>query len=237
MEGLYSLENAQKFNWSSISGNLNAERVSHLETYLVGNKILDAGCGGGAYVEFLSHKGHEVTGIDKYDEFLQVAREQGREGTYIQGDLTNLPFADNTFDCTFCFDVLEHIDDQIAIQELARVTKKRLIIAVPKEDEIMKKFNLTFFHYQDKTHLRNYTENSLKSLFSKISHSKITIFPELALPTKYIVQEMIDFKKPNLGLSYLYNTAINLLLKDLLNRYYYKQIYTGLIGIVDIKES
>ena len=134
----YSLENAKKFNWSSISGNLNAERVSHLENYLVGNKILDAGCGGGAYVEFLSHKGHEVTGIDKYDEFLKVAREQGREGNYVQGDLTNLPFADKAFDCTFCFDVLEHIDDLLAIKELARVTKKRLIIAVPKEDEVMR---------------------------------------------------------------------------------------------------
>ena len=65
----YSLENAQNFNWSSVSGNLNSERVSHLETYLVGNKILDAGCGGGAFVEFLSQKGLEVTGVDKYNQF------------------------------------------------------------------------------------------------------------------------------------------------------------------------
>lgn len=233
----YSLENAQKFKWSSISGNLNPERVSHLETYLLGQKVLDAGCGGGAYVEFLSRKGLEVTGIDKYEEFLQVAREQGRQGTYVQGDLTNLPFPDKTFDCTYCFDVLEHIDDQLAIQELARVTKKRLIIAVPKEDEIMHTFGLTFFHYQDKTHLRNYTESSLKNLVSKIVYSRIAIFLELAVPTSYLVQEMIEFRQLNLGLRFFYRKTLNFVLTKLLQRAYYKQVHTGLVLIVDIEES
>ncbi|KAF3885779.1 class I SAM-dependent methyltransferase [Tolypothrix bouteillei] len=165
MNNLYTIENAEKFNWSSVSGQLNPERVSHLDKYLIGKKILDAGCGGGAYVEFLSQKNLEVTGVDKYEHFLQVARQKGKLGTYIQADITNLPFPDKVFDCTYCYDVLEHIDDQAAIKELIRVTSKRLIVAVPQEDEIMKKFNLTFLHYQDKTHLRNYTENSLKIFF------------------------------------------------------------------------
>lgn len=234
MNDHYSLENAQKFKWSSISGNLNPERVSHLETYLLGQKVLDAGCGGGAYVEFLSRKGLEVTGIDKYEEFLQVAREQGRQGTYVQGDLTHLPFSDKTFDCTYCFDVLEHIDDQLAIQELARVTKKRLIIAVPKEDEIMHNFNLTFLHYQDKTHLRNYTESSLKILVSKIMYSKIAIFSELAIPTSYVVQEMIEFRQLNPSLKSIYRKTLNFILKNLLKCSYYKQVHTGLVVIVDI---
>jgi ubiquinone/menaquinone biosynthesis C-methylase UbiE len=233
---IYSIENAKKFQWSSISGNLNPERVLHLTKYLMGKKILDAGCGGGAYVEFLSQKGLEVTGIDKYDEFLQVARERGRQGTYIQGDITNLPFPDKTFDCTYCFDVLEHVDDQRAILELIRVTKNRLILAVPKEDEIMNSFNLTFLHYQDKTHLRNYTEKSLETLLAKNSCFDINIFPELAIHAPDLVREMISSQKStnNLFSKVFYEKLFYRFLIKILRKASYKQIYTGLVTVINL---
>jgi ubiquinone/menaquinone biosynthesis C-methylase UbiE len=192
MQELYSLENAKKFNWSSISGDLHAERVAHLENYIVGTKILDAGCGGGAFVEFLSQKGLEVTGVDKYEEFLQVARQQGRLGTYLQGDLTNLPFSDKAFDCTYCFDVLEHVDDLQAIKELARVTSKRLIIAVPQKDEIISQFGLIFAQYQDASHLRYYTEGSLRTLCQTIEPINIEIQHELLVPLTSLFKATIE---------------------------------------------
>jgi len=234
MNQLYSLENALKFNWSSISGNLNSERISHLKNHLVGNKILDAGCGGGGYVEFLAQKGLEVTGIDKYDQFLQIARDKGRIGTYIQGDITNLPFSDKTFDCTYCFDVLEHIDDQLAIQELARVTKNRIIIAVPKEDELMHRFGLTFLHYQDKTHLRNYTEESLQNLVTKIDYSNLVIFPELSVPAKFLVREMIEHDSFNYSVKFIAKNILNRLSLKILNQAVYRQIHTGLVAIITL---
>lgn len=260
MDELYSLENAQKFNWSSVSGNLNPERVSHLETYIVGKKILDAGCGGGAYVEFLSRKGIDATGVDKYKQFLQLAREQGRMGTYVEADITNLPFSDNTFDCTYCFDVLEHVDDQLALKEIARVTTKRLIIAVPKEDEVMNEFNLTFLHYQDKTHLRNYTETYLKKLLTMIDFSEFIIFPELVIPAKNLVQKMIDFEEKesknspfnprifkiiikNLMMKKLSFRSLmppslyQFLIKQLLDEVSYKTIHTGLVAVIDLEPS
>jgi ubiquinone/menaquinone biosynthesis C-methylase UbiE len=253
----YSIENAQKFNWSSVSGNLNSERVSHLEKYLIGKKIFDAGCGGGAYVEFLAQKGLEVTGLDKHDQFLQLAREEGRIGTYIQGDITNLPFPDKAFDCTYCFDVLEHVNDKLAIKELARVTANRLIVAVPKEDEVMHKFNLTFLHYQDKTHLRNYTEDSLKELFSNINYCNVNIFPELAIPTQNLVRELINFnidelaknsmkssmteiklrqmlKFSNSRLQFFYQKIFNALGKNIHEKASYQDIPTGLVAVVDL---
>lgn len=234
MDSLYSIENAQKFKWSSVSGNLNPERVSHLETYLVGSKILDAGCAGGAYVEFLARKGLEVTGIDKYNQFLQLAARKNQIGTYLQGDITNLPFPDKSFDCTYCFDVLEHIDDRMAIYELARVTSKRLILAVPKEDDIMKKFNLTFLHYQDKTHLRNYTDASLKNLLSTIKSTRINIFPELAVPAKALVQEMVELKISNSFIKNLYYKTYNFMLNKFLDKALYKEVHTGLVAVVDL---
>lgn len=238
MDELYTLENAEKFKWSSVSGNLNPERVAHLENYLTGEKILDAGCGGGAYAEFLAAKGFRVTGIDKFDKFLGATAEQRQLGSYVRGDLTNLPFRDKAFDCTYCFDVLEHIDDALAVRELARVTRKRLIIAVPKNDDAMSAFNLTFLHYQDKTHLRNYTEDYLKNLFARIGYSEIKIFPELAIPGENLVREMIEFRLPAAaGPKYFYRKTLNRVLKNLLEKIHYKQIFTGLVAIVDLAEN
>ena len=49
-----------------------------------------------------------------------------------------LPFADGSFDTTICFDVLEHVaDDGQTIRELARVTRRRLVLAVPQADQWM----------------------------------------------------------------------------------------------------
>lgn len=263
----YSLENARKFNWSSISGELNSARVSYLETYLVGEKILDAGCGGGAYVEFLAHKGLDVTGIDKHEEFLQVAREQGRIGTYIQGDLTHLPFPDKTFDCTYCFDVLEHIDDKVAIQELARVTKNRLIFTVPQKDEVMQKFGLLLYPYQDPTHLRYYTEDSVRELAAITNPLKVDVILEGLIPLHILFKEVLkdnELKIPSWLLRYSYrakpsdnllgkllNKASDIIshfilnvgsLNQVINNYldspnHYKIINLGLAVIIDLESK
>ncbi|UIE38657.1 class I SAM-dependent methyltransferase [Leptodesmis sichuanensis] len=236
MQNLYSLENAQKFNWSSISGNLNPERISHLENYVVGKRILDAGCGGGAYVEFLAQKGFEVTGIDKYEEFLQVAREQGRLGTYVQGDIISLPFPDKAFDCTYCFDVLEHVNDELAIKELARVTSKRLIIAVPRKDEIMHQFGLTFYPYRDPTHLRYYTEDSLRQLALATNCSKLEVIPEGFIPFHSLFMEMLDpdySKLPGSALRSAYKVKLS---NSLLNRFLAKLIDFLLNQLLDFNE-
>src|SRR5882672_9181866 len=69
----YSVENAVRFNWHSVSGNLHQERVGLLKANILGTKILDAGCGGGAYVNFLAQSGFDVTGVDKHPQFLSIA--------------------------------------------------------------------------------------------------------------------------------------------------------------------
>lgn len=231
---MYSVENAKKYNWSSISGNLNPERLSYLDKYLAGNKILDAGCGGGAYVEFLSEKKFEVTGVDKHDDFLKMAIDRNGLGTYIQCEISSLPFPDNYFDSTYCFDVLEHVDDFTALKELKRVTKGRLIITVPKEDEIMQRYNLTFSHYSDKTHLRNYTVESLSSLLSRFGLSKFEIFPELFIPFRSMIFETATFSG-KLDNSSIVKKARSFLFGKMLNSINFTDVPTGLVAVVYFK--
>jgi ubiquinone/menaquinone biosynthesis C-methylase UbiE len=225
----YSLENAEKFNWSSISGNLNAERISHLEKYLIGHTILDAGCGGGAYVEFLAQQGFQVVGVDKYEDFLAVARRKGN-CRYIQGEITNLTFSDKYFDCTYCFDVLEHVDDLAAIKELARVTSKIIIITVPQKDDFFYKYGLTYITYRDPTHLRYYTEETLKQLCLSVNPSKVLILSEGRIPIQSIFSEIVRSKvqkeeAPNFFCSRITDTVLNIC----------RQLSIFLIGKVNLK--
>ena len=88
--------------------------------------ILDIGCGGGFLSNFLSEKGHRVTGVDLSGESLAVARRHDRTQTarYIEADAYQLPFADSSFDVITAMDFLEHVEDPAkVIQEAARVLR------------------------------------------------------------------------------------------------------------------
>jgi len=69
---------------------------------------------------------------------------------YFAAKVENLPFKDGEFDTVICTHVIEHIlDYKAAIKELRRITKKRLIIIVPREREYRYTFNphFNFFPY------------------------------------------------------------------------------------------
>lgn len=253
----YSIQNAIEFGWSSIQDQLHPDRRSYLERYVIGDKILDAGCGGGGFVDFLAGRELDVTGIDRERAFLDLAREKRRNGSFVLADISNLPFADGTFDCTYCYDVLEHVHDQQALQELARVTLKRIILTVPKRDEVMRNYGLTFLHYVDKTHLRTYTEGSFAELLACIPHSRVLTFPELPVLTEWLVRDTVHLGLLRvapielLGLTLLigfrellkcrkprpknwYFRARSILEGWLLKNTLYAPVYTGLVAVVDL---
>lgn len=183
------IESAINYKWSSVTEDLNPKRLEYLENLIIGKHILDAGCGGGGYVRYLENMGYTVYGIDNSLDLLHFS-QQKRKGTYIQGQIENLPFADKSFDTTYCFDVLEHIDDVLGLLELARVTRKRIIFSVPYEDNIFHKYGLIPYAYQDKTHLRYYTTERIYKLTSLFTHKKIEILYENIFPIGNFIEEI-----------------------------------------------
>src|SRR5262249_7586252 len=90
--------------------------------------ILDAGCGTGGNLEWLSrYAGNgRIIGIDLISTALDFCRERRHE-RLVQASATDLPFADRSFDLVTSFDVLVQIpgpgaDDQ-AMREMIRVLK------------------------------------------------------------------------------------------------------------------
>lgn len=92
-----------------------------------GQRLLDAGCGPGFYVEDLLERGAEVVAFDIIDEFVNITRERvGDRATILRADLTQpLDFAeDASFDGILCPLVLDYIEDWEAVfREFYRVLK------------------------------------------------------------------------------------------------------------------
>ena len=99
-------------------------------------KVLDAGCGVGRLTSTFSlfHKPEEVVGVDWSLNMLGIAEENISTAIFQQAPLWNIPFDDGYFDLTVAFTSLCHVLDdkfQDSLNELARVTKKELIIVDP----------------------------------------------------------------------------------------------------------
>jgi ubiquinone/menaquinone biosynthesis C-methylase UbiE len=100
--------------------------------------FLDAGCGEGFVARQLidAVPGIELTGCDVSGVALEIAADTNREGRFVVGSLTDLPFPDRSFDVVGCFEVLEHLPGDLprrALSELARVARRAAVLSVPHE--------------------------------------------------------------------------------------------------------
>lgn len=94
---------------------------------IVGKTVLDMGCGSGRYTIALARIGaRQVVGIDVQAKAFAAARNWCREYRlpvdFQEGNVLELPLADNYFDFVFCNGVLHHaISIRQGLQELSRV--------------------------------------------------------------------------------------------------------------------
>ena len=95
-------------------------------------RILDVGCGTGANLLLLSKYG-DAEGVDISDDALSFCRERGLQKV-TKGAAEELPYADGLFDLITAFDVVEHLDDDVAgLKEMRRVLRPggRVLLFVP----------------------------------------------------------------------------------------------------------
>lgn len=99
-----------------------------------GGAALDIGARDGFISRLLVDHFSRVTALDLEQPTIAHERIQ-----CVQGDITALDFTDAAFDLIFCAEVLEHIPPhllQTACQELARVSRKYVLIGVPYQQDI-----------------------------------------------------------------------------------------------------
>lgn len=94
--------------------------------YCAGRDVLDAGCGTGLILDRVQREVRSIAGMDLSMGMLQKARQRSgfTSRGLVQGSLTDLPFANDSFDAAFSFKVLAHVPDiRKAVHELARVVR------------------------------------------------------------------------------------------------------------------
>jgi ubiquinone/menaquinone biosynthesis C-methylase UbiE len=84
-------------------------------------RLLDVGCGTGATLHILEAFGPAV-GLDYSAVALSFCRQRGHR-SLVRGTAESLPFADGSFDAVALLDLLEHVDDEAAMREVARVLR------------------------------------------------------------------------------------------------------------------
>lgn len=90
-----------------------------------GERVLEIGCGTGSdLLQFAKH-GAIATGIDITPEHLRLARERvGSRAQVLNGDGTNIPFENETFDYVYSHGVLHHLDEpRRMVDEIFRVLR------------------------------------------------------------------------------------------------------------------
>jgi SAM-dependent methyltransferase len=98
---------------------------------VAGLRLLDAGCGAGQAASDAAERGATVAGLDASGPLLDVARSRTAGGDFRQGDIENLPFADETFDVVTAFNSMQYaLDPAAAVAELARVCRSGGRVAI-----------------------------------------------------------------------------------------------------------
>lgn len=152
-----------------------AQIIQHVPNDAV--TLLDVGCGPGVFLHFLyKRKNIKGIGIEISDNKVTYAREQLHVAAE-KGEAGNLRFESRSFDVVTALEVIEHLPYGIyerALQEMARVAKKAIIISVPNNENRKfmtcpycgTKFNASY-------HMRSFHEDMLDNLFPGFKIEKI----------------------------------------------------------------
>ena len=147
------------------------ETFHHVKKH-AGRRILDVGCGIGAYTKALAQVGYECIGIENNQAYIVECQKSGIDARRM--DAHRLAFPENAFDTVIMLEVLEHLlEPLVALHEAFRVTKKNVIISVPNIDviPIMSKYQVVPWHLLEATHVNFFTPKLLDSTLRKFART------------------------------------------------------------------
>jgi len=142
-------------------------------------RILDIGSGGGGVAKVLTEFGN-VTASDIDPRCAEaVQRRQGMAFAFASAE--NLTFSDASFDLVTAFDVLEHVEDDLAVlSKMARLVGAggAIVVTVPAYRWLWSP------HDEFSGHRRRYTKRSLRLLFEAagLKVQRLTAYNSLLLP-------------------------------------------------------
>lgn len=149
------------------------------------HQLIDLGCGDRSFIKYAEEKGLSTKGFD-VDDGINFEKDK-------------LPLDDNSIDHIITNSVIEHLyNPNIFLSEIKRTLKKdgNLIIVTPNF-----RFSYDEF-YDDPTHVKPYTENSLKKILEMFNFNQIQVMPWFVkkpnfywkIPNNFLLGSLIPFR-------------------------------------------
>lgn len=125
---------------------LNKKSVNYILNNIKGESVLDISCGSGFLArEIVEKHKKDVVGIDF---IISDKIKDSSNPKFIEASIEKIPFPDNHFDTVISTHTLEHVVDiKLAISELRRVCKKKIIIVLPRQRNYKFTFDLHFHFF------------------------------------------------------------------------------------------
>jgi SAM-dependent methyltransferase len=96
-----------------------------------GQRVLDIGCGAGAFLRLIAERGGEPFGIDASESLIALARTRLPHADLRVGDMEDLPYPDASFDLVAGFNSFFFANDFVAaLREAGRVAKPKAPIVI-----------------------------------------------------------------------------------------------------------
>lgn len=186
---------ASRYHFGGYYGSPRAELAVHVPQHA--KRILDVGCGAGAFGRLLKERGaEEVIGIELEERACAIAREILDDALCGDIERMELPFEYEHFDCVVFGDVLEHLTDPAAtLRNLARflVPEGAVVASIPNARfcQVVQMLAEGRWKYEDagildRTHLRFFTAVEMRVLFREAGYDIVDMLPLTMLQAEQV---------------------------------------------------
>lgn len=136
-------------------------------------KVIEAGCGEGNVTNhILSNYDCKIRGFDIGEKAISKAKQSFPNIQFENQSIYKTKYQDETYDLVVCCEVLEHLENYVdALKELLRISKKYIIVSVPKEP-VWRILNMCRLKYLSKLgntpgHVNHWNRSEFIKLISK----------------------------------------------------------------------
>jgi ubiquinone/menaquinone biosynthesis C-methylase UbiE len=145
-------------------------------------RALEVGCGEGVIAERMARRWAEVVALDLPDAGLRADWRGYGGPRFLHASAHQLPFGDGQFDVVVAAEVLEHLaDPHTGLAEMARVTRRHLVLSVPREP-VFRGCNLVAGRYvrdlgNTPGHLNHWSKPAFVRFVSQVAHIRAVTNP------------------------------------------------------------
>lgn len=172
-------------------GKVDKKHIKSFSGFLVGNNILDMGCGLGTTTDYITNMGHNCIGIDYDSDSIEYCKKTYPKRNFQIANVEQLPFEDGYFDTVILRDALHHFYGEANFDkvknEILRVSKEgaRIIFFDPNVNFLLKMMRKISFHKDEECNYETATE-IMKEMDCQIIHHSFNTLYSLPLSGGYV---------------------------------------------------